>query len=186
MLAALTDRWWAVLLNGVLAIAFGAMALARPGATLVVLIVLFAAFCIADGVTALIAAGAVGARERPWGHLLWAGLLSLAAGIAAFAWPGFTAVALLLLIAAWSIVRGVLEIVAAIRLRDLIDDEWRLVLAGAVSVLFGLLLLVWPGAGVLALVWLIGIAALARGILLSMLGLRLRSAGRRGFVVDSM
>ena len=182
MLAALTDRWWAVLINGLLAISFGAMALAWPGATLVALVVLFAVFCLADGITALLAAGAVGSRERPWGHLLVAGLLSLAAGIAAFLWPGLTAVALLLLVAAWAIVRGVLEIVAAIRLRDMIDDEWRLVLAGSVSVLFGLLLLVWPGAGILALVWLIGVGALVRGILLAMLGLRLRSAGRRGFI----
>ena len=138
MLAALTDRWWAVLINGLLAISFGAMALAWPGATLVALVVLFAVFCLVDGITALLAAGAVGSRERPWGHLLVAGLLSLAAGIAAFLWPGLTAVALLLL--------------------------------------------VWPGAGILALVWLIGVGALVRGILLAMLGLRLRSAGRRGFI----
>src|SRR6516164_3009625 len=117
MLAALTDRWWAVLLNGLLAMAFGALALARPGATLVALILLFAAFCVVDGVTALLAAGAVGARERPWAHLLWAGLLSLLVGIGAFLWPGLTAVALLLVIAAWSIVRGALDIIAAIRLR---------------------------------------------------------------------
>jgi uncharacterized membrane protein HdeD (DUF308 family) len=181
-LAALTDRWWAVFLNGLLEIAIGAMALAWPGATLVALILLFAAFCIADGITALIAAGAIGARERPWGQLVWAGLLSLAIGIAAFLWPRITAVALLVLIAAWAILRGVLEIVAAIRLRDLIDDEWRLVLAGAVSVLFGLLLLVWPGAGILALVWLVGVCALLRGLLLVMLAMRLHSGGRRGFV----
>jgi uncharacterized membrane protein HdeD (DUF308 family) len=114
--------------------------------------------------------------------LVWAGLLSLLAGIGAFLWPGITAVALLLLIAAWAILRGMLEIAAAIRLRDLIEDEWRLALAGAVSVLFGLLLLVWPGAGILALVWLVGLCAVLRGLLLVMLAVRLRSGGRRGFV----
>jgi uncharacterized membrane protein HdeD (DUF308 family) len=110
----------------------------------------------------------------PWWNMVFVGLLGIAAGVVAFVWPGITATALLIVIASFAIVRGVFEILAAIRLRKEIDSEWLLGLAGAMSVLFGIALLAWPGAGLLALVWLIAAYAIAFGILEVVLSLRLR------------
>ena len=177
----LGDKWWVLLLNGLGAIAFGILAFAWPGVTLIVLITLFGAYCIVDGVTALLAAGArIGREGKPWGWMLFAGIVSILAGIAAFAWPGLTTVVLLTLIAAWAIVRGVLEIVAAIQLRKSIDNEWMLALAGMISVAFGLVLLVWPGAGALALIFWIAAFAIVHGVLLTMVAFRVRRLASHG------
>ena len=113
------------------------------------------------------------------GWLILEGLLGIAAGIVAIVWPDITALALLWVIAAWAVVTGVLEIVAAIRLRRVLDNEWLLIVAGALSVVFGLILIIWPGSGAIGLVWLIGVYAIAFGIVLLGLALRLRGLGRR-------
>jgi uncharacterized membrane protein HdeD (DUF308 family) len=180
MLRTLADKWWVLLINGLCAIAFGVLAYAWPGVTVLVLVTLFGVFCIFDGVTALIAAGARDGDRRSWGQLLVIGIVSILAGVAALAWPGLTAVALLFVIAAWAIVRGVFEIVAAVRLRRFIDNEWLLGLAGVVSVLFGVALIVAPGAGVMALIWLIAAYAIVHGVLLVMLAFKLRGRTRSG------
>lgn len=106
--------------------------------------------------------------------MILAGLAGLLAGVLTFLWPGITALVLLYVIAGWSIVTGVLEVAAAIRLRKEIEDEWLLGLAGIASIIFGILLMILPGPGALALVWLIGSYALFYGVLLLVLAFRVR------------
>jgi uncharacterized membrane protein HdeD (DUF308 family) len=142
--------------------------------TLVTLIVFYGAFALADGVLA-IAAAITGGVPAPRWWLAVAGLLGIAVGLMTFAWPGLTALALLMFIAAWAIVTGVMQIVGAIKLRKEIDDEWWLVAGGVLSVLFGLGMVIFPGAGALALVVVIAAYAIAYGVMLVMFSLRLRN-----------
>jgi uncharacterized membrane protein HdeD (DUF308 family) len=175
MLETLSRYWWAVVLRGVAAVLFGVMALIWPGITLFVLVALFGAYALVDGVITLATAFG-GNRERAGsrGWLIAQGIAGIIIGILTFAWPGVTALALLWLIAAWAIVTGVLEIVSAVRLRRELRHEWLLALSGALSVLFGILLAVWPAAGALAVVTQIGIYAIVLGAALVALGVRMR------------
>jgi uncharacterized membrane protein HdeD (DUF308 family) len=166
--------WWLVLLRGIFAILFGVLAFVWPGLTLIALVTLYGIYAIADGAVALYAALSGGAPVSRW-WLLFAGLLGLAIGIVTLVWPGITALALLVCIAVWALVRGVFEIVSAIQLRKVIDNEWWLIGSGMLSVLFGVLMLAAPGAGAIALVWVIGAYSIAFGCLLVALALRLRS-----------
>jgi uncharacterized membrane protein HdeD (DUF308 family) len=179
MLETLARRWWTLTLRGVIAILFGLMALIWPGITLLALVVLFGAYALVDGVIALgtaIFGDRATTGERGW--LIVEGIAGIIVGILTFAWPGVTAVVLLWLIAAWAIVTGVLEIAAAVRLRQEITGEWLLAVGGVLSVLFGILLIVRPGAGALAVVFLIGGYAIVFGIIIIGLGLRLRQRYR--------
>jgi uncharacterized membrane protein HdeD (DUF308 family) len=177
MFAILTRHWWMVALRGVLAILFGLATFLWPALSLAALVLLFGAYALVDGVFAVVLGiRAHGERER-WWALVLEGLAGLAIGVITFIWPAITALALLYLIAFWAIITGGFEIGAAIRLRKLIEGEWLLGISGALSVLFGLLLVVMPGAGALAVLWLIGIYALIFGALLIGLGLRLRGLG---------
>lgn len=176
MLSMLSRNWWLLALRGLAAVLFGLLALILPGITLLVLVTLFGIYALFDGVMSI--SGAIRHRDRPrWWALLLEGVAGIAAGILAFVWPGMTAVVLLYLIAAWAVVTGVLEIVAALKLRAEIDNEWALGLAGLASIVFGVLLFVWPGAGLLSLVWLIGLYALLFGLLLIALAFRVRGRG---------
>jgi len=176
MLFALAHKWWMLLLNGICAIIFGIMAFAWPGMTLLTLVAIFGVFCLADGVTAIGSSfSAHHTTGKPWGHMLLIGLLSIAAGITAFLWPGITVVTLLLVIAFWAIIRGIFEIIVALKLRKLIENEWLLILAGIVSILFGVMLITRPGVGALAMMWLIGAFAVFHGFLLVALSFRLRA-----------
>ena len=169
--------WWLVLLRGIFAILFGVLAFVWPGLTLVALVTpAMASDAIADGGVAVYAALAGGGPVSRW-WLLFAGLLGLGVGIVTLAWPGITALALLVCIAVWALVRGIFEIVSAIQLRRVIDHEWWLIGSGLLSVLFGLAILMAPGAGAIALVWVIGVYSIAFGCLLVGLALRLRSFG---------
>lgn len=173
----LESNWWAIVLRGVFAILFGVLTFAVPGFTLFALIVLFGAYAIVDGVLNIIASvRGMRAHER-WGALLLEGLVGIAAGLITFAWPGLTTLALTFLIAGWALVTGVLEIVAAVRLRKLIHGEWALALSGVVSIALGLLLAYRPVTGTLALVYWIGAYAIVFGVLLVVLGVRLHSSG---------
>ncbi|HSO46594.1 MAG TPA: HdeD family acid-resistance protein [Rhizobiaceae bacterium] len=174
LLHGLARNWWLLLLRGLLSIVFGVLAFIWPGITILTLVFFYGAYALVDGVFAVIAAirGEGGASPRWW--LAAEGFLGIAAGIFAFAMPGLTTFALLMLIAAWALVRGVFEIVGAIRLRKEIDNEWMLILSGLLSVLFGAMMLVLPGAGALALVWVIASWAVAIGIMLVILAFRLR------------
>jgi uncharacterized membrane protein HdeD (DUF308 family) len=175
ILPVLSRNWWALALRGVAAILFGLAAFFLPGITLAVLILLFGAYMLVDGIFAIIAAVRAEEHDTRWWLLLAEGVLGVLAGIVAFLWPGLTALALLYLVAAWAIITGVLEIVGAIRLRKEIEGEWALILGGILSVIFGVLLAVMPGVGILALIWLIGAYALVSGVLLIVLAFRVRN-----------
>ncbi len=169
ILRAVARHWWILALRGLLAVIFGGLALLWPGPTLAALVLFFGAFALVDGVLALV----VGARSRWWGVVLL-GLLGIAAGVLTFMRPGITALALLYLIAGWAIVRGVFEIVGAIQLRRELENEGLLVLAGLASIAFGVLIFLFPGAGALSVVWLIGAFAIWVGILMLFLAFRLK------------
>lgn len=175
----LTRTWWLVALRGLAAIAFGLIALFMPGITLLALVLLFGAYAMVDGAFKVVS----GLRKRPEGSrdgwTVLAGILGILAGVVALIWPGITALVLLVLIASWAIVTGVFEIVAAYRLRDQIEGEAMLALGGALSIAFGVLALLMPGAGALAVVWLIGSYAIATGIILLIAAYRLNQRQRR-------
>jgi len=175
MFSVYTSSWWALLVRGLAAIAFGVLAFVWPGITLTALVFLWGAYALVDGAFAIAAGVKSHSENKRWWVLLLEGLLSVAAGIFAFVIPGITALILLILIAAWAIVTGIFEIVAAIQLRKYIKGEWLLALAGVASVIFGLALLFNPGVGALALVWLIGAYSIVFGVLLIVFGLRLHS-----------
>ena len=170
----LARHWWAVALRGAAAIIFGILAFAMPGVTLAVLVLLFGAYALVDGVFNIIAAVSGRGGERSWWWLLIEGLVSVAAGLVAFFMPRLTALTLVYVIAAWAIITGVLEIAAAIRLRKTISNEWWLVLSGVLSIVFGGVITAFPGAGALALVFWIGAYALVFGVMLLALAFRLR------------
>jgi uncharacterized membrane protein HdeD (DUF308 family) len=174
MIVAIIGSWRAVAARGVAAVLFGVLALAWPGITLGALVLLFGAFALVDGAMMLAAAltGARGAQGRQ-APLILQGLLGVAVGIVTFVWPGITALALLLLIAAWAFMNGTLAVGAAIRLRRVIDNEWLLGASGVLSVLFAVVLVIAPRSGALAVTWLIGFYALVYGVFLLGLAWRL-------------
>jgi len=173
MVHALAKNWWLLLLRGIAAIVFGLLAFAWPGLTLLTLILFYGAFALVDGVLAIIAAITGGAPAPRW-WLAIVGLLGIAAGLMTFLMPGLTAVVLLLFIAGWAIATGVFQIIGAIKLRKEIDNEWLLILCGVISVLFGVSMMLAPGAGALALVWVIGAYSVVIGALFVALAFRLR------------
>ena len=175
MLAELSKIWWAFLVRGLAAILFGVLALVWPAATLAVLVVLFGAFALVNGV--LLVAKAIRswkARDDRW-LLLIEGLLGIGIGVMTFVSPAVTAIALLFYIAAWSLATGIIEIVSGIRLRKEISGEIWWILAGIVSIIFAVLLMLFPGAGVLGVLWLISTYAIVFGVVLVILSFRLLS-----------
>ncbi|HEV7814323.1 MAG TPA: HdeD family acid-resistance protein [Janthinobacterium sp.] len=156
---------WIFTLRGAIAILLGLFALAMPGMTLLSLTVLFAVYAVLGGAVAL--AGAIRHRrtDRDWWALLLLGLVSIAAGVLATIYPVMTALVLVMLIGANALVSGVLDLVLAVRLRQHARGAWMLILSGLVSLVFGALVLIYPGAGALALIWMIAVYALATGVL---------------------
>jgi uncharacterized membrane protein HdeD (DUF308 family) len=174
---ALSRNWWVFLLRGLAGILFGIITFLAPAISLAALVLVFGAYALADGVLSIVAAARRRGEAR-WGMLLLEGVAGIAVGVFTLLWPGITAISLLYLIAAWAIVTGVLELIAAVRLRKEIKGEWVLALGGIVSIAFGVLVALLPGAGALAVVILIGAYALVFGVLLVVLSFRLRSWGR--------
>lgn len=170
--------WWAFLLRGLLALIVGVIVLLFPEIGLPSLILAFAAWMIVDGVAELIGAWRTRGQRQWWVGIL-EGIAGIVAGLLAVILPGITALVLLYLVAAWAIVTGVLEIVAAIRLREQITGELWMALAGVLSILFGLYLVIFPGAGILSLLWLVGFFAIAFGAFMLLLGWRLRGIHER-------
>nr|WP_263011960.1 HdeD family acid-resistance protein [Pseudomonas aeruginosa] len=174
MWAELGRHWKLVALRGVAALVFGVLTLLSPALALTVLVLFWGAYALVDGVFALVAAFSMrSAGQFNW-PLALVGVIGVAAGLVAFFWPQLTAIGLLLIIAGWALAMGIFQIVAAIRLRKSIRNEWWMILSGAISVLFGVLMIANPGAGALAVVWVIGAYAVFFGVLLVMLALRLR------------
>lgn len=166
-------NWWLLALRGLFAVLFGFLAFAWPGITLFVLVWLFGVYALLNGILSLVLAWKA-PKGAPHSSLILGGILGIAAGLVTFVMPGITALGLVVVIAAWAIATGVMEIVAAIRLRKVISNELVWILAGIVSVAFGVFLLLRPGVGAIVLVWWIGSFALVFGILLIVLAFRIR------------
>ncbi|MDC0721320.1 HdeD family acid-resistance protein [Nannocystis bainbridge] len=178
----LSTAWWSLLLRGLVALLFGALSLVAPGLSLAALTVWFGVFVLVDGVF-LIGGSFAGRKENEhWWLMLLEGLCGVAFGLLALRVPGITALVLLMYIAAYAIITGVLRIVMAIRLRKEIEGEWWLALSGLAGVLFGGLMMTMPGAGALALMLYIGVWALLVGFSLIFLAFRVRRIGRAGGV----
>ena len=184
MLPVLAKNWWVVAIRGIAAIAFGILAFAWPGITLLTMVYLFGAYALVDGAFQVYAAirGAPSAR----GHRILIGTLGtvgIIAGIVAFVYPGLTALTLLYVIAVWAIIIGALQIWTAIRLRREIEGEWLMVLGGVFAILFGLLLIASPGSGILSVLFIVAVFAIVYGVLLLGLAWRLRGLNKGGMVV---
>lgn len=172
----IVGSWKSLAFRGVAAVVFGILASVWPAITVLALVFLFGIYALTDGITILLAVF----RKSPQvaqgrkGLLIFQGVVSALSGIIAFVWPGITALALILVIAAWALMTGALEVAAAIKLRKEIRNEWMLGLAGVLAIAFGLLLVISPGAGALALTWIIGFYAILSGALMLGLALRIR------------
>lgn len=179
MLNFITREWWVFLVRGIAAILFGVMALVWPGPTLLVLVIMFGAYVLVDGVALLVALirGDALARRHAWAVGIM-GVLGIVAGIVTFLWPDATALSLLYVVAFWAIAMGVFQMITAIALRREIDGEFWMGLGGLLSVVFGAYLILFPGAGLLSLVWLVGFWAVAFGVSSVGLAFRLRGIDR--------
>ncbi len=175
----LARNWKSVALRGVIAILFGIAIVALPGVTLAILNTLFGFFILIGGFLFLVAAVRQRHTDEPWWLLLIEGILGIIAGILILSSPGITALFVIYLIAAWAIISGIFQIVAAIQLRRQIQGEWLLIVSGIFSVIFGLLLAVLPGVGALTILWIIGAYTIAFGITQLILALRLRTWRQR-------
>jgi uncharacterized membrane protein HdeD (DUF308 family) len=171
----LGQYWWLFLLRGVLSIVLGVLALVWPGKTLGVLILLFGLFVLLNGIVDIFASiGAMGLHQS-WGWRLAAGIFGILAGLAILRWPGVTALIMLFLVALWAIVTGIIVIVSAIADHEAMQHAWLVVLAGVISVLFGIAMFVWPTAGLLTITYLIGIFAIVYGIMYCAVAFRVRN-----------
>lgn len=179
MLPTVSGNWWALAVRGVAAVLIGLAALAWPGLTLAVLIILYGAFAVVDGGIAIFAGLRANGGTRRW-LLLAEGVLGLLAGLVALFWPGLAAVVVLYVFSFWAIFGGLLRILGAILLRREIDNEWTMALGGALWILLGIVLAVLPGAGLLAVAWVIGVLTLAMGVTLIIQAFRVRGQSTGG------
>lgn len=168
---------WSMAIRGILAVLFGLAALVWPGKTILVLVFLFGAYALVDGIIAVFVSLQGRKSLRHWWILLLEGAAGIVVGLLTFAWPAITALVLLYLIAAWAIVTGFFEVTAAFSGRLPIAHEWTLALAGLLSILFGVILAIRPGVGLLSVVWIIALYALIFGVLLIIRAFQFRTAG---------
>jgi uncharacterized membrane protein HdeD (DUF308 family) len=172
-------RLWRILLvRGVAATIFGFVALVWPDITLTFLVILFGAFALLDGIAAISEAFMEEPPSVKWPYV-GLGVLGVFVGIVTLVWPGITALTLLYIIAFWAIAAGVAQLMAAIRLRQAIENEWILAISGVLSVAFGVIVAIFPGAGAISIVWVIGVYAMAFGFASLLLAWRLRRLGRQ-------
>ncbi len=179
MAAFMTNNWWSLLLRGLAAVAFGILVIVFPGLAISTFVILFAAYALVDGVFTILAAVRNRQQSRWWVYLL-EGIVSVIAGILALAYPGITALVMLYLIAFWAVMTGVLEVWAAIQLRKEIEGEFWLGLSGVLSILFGALLILFPGTGILTVLWLVAGYAIVFGAIMVILAFRLRGMQNQG------
>jgi uncharacterized membrane protein HdeD (DUF308 family) len=182
MLTALTQLsrdWWHFAVRGVLAIVFGIMALIWPGLTITALVLLFGAFALVDGIFTIATGIASRKYFKQWWALLLEGLTGIVIAALTFIWPNVTALVLLYFIAAWAIITGIFEIMAAIELRNVIVGESVMILYGLLSIVLGVLLFAFPQAGAVSLVWAIGFYAIVAGIMEIVVAVRLRGLERQ-------
>ena len=175
LIETLKRHWWVPVLRGVAAIIFGVIAFTHPVMAAATLVLFFGAWVLIDGVFRVV--GAIGHRssDPDWVWQLIIGVLGIIIGFLTFHAPGITALALVIYIAAWALMIGATEIVAAIKLRREIKGEWFLILTGLASIIFAVLLLWNPVAGAAALIWIIAWYALIMGVLEIIFGFRLLS-----------
>jgi uncharacterized membrane protein HdeD (DUF308 family) len=178
MLEKISRNWWLYTVRGVVAIIFGVVAFARPEQALQALVLVFGAYALVDGIFAVIAGIAARGYFNRWWAVLLEGVAGVIIGLLTFFWPNITALALLYFIAAWALITGIFEIVAAIQFRYVITGEWMLILGGLLSILFGILLFVFPVAGAVSVIWVIGIYAVVFGISEIIFAFRLRGLRR--------
>jgi uncharacterized membrane protein HdeD (DUF308 family) len=169
----LDRRWWAVLLRGLIAIAFAVLAFTWPGVTVATLVLLFGFYALADGISSLIAAIVGRHHEDRW-LLVLEGIIGIWAGVLTLRAPGLTAALLVFFISIWAMATGFLRIVEAIRLRKQISGELWLALSGVLSILFALMLIIRPVAGALSIVWILAAYVLLLGVFLVFLGVELK------------
>jgi uncharacterized membrane protein HdeD (DUF308 family) len=174
----LIANWWLLALRGLLGVIFGVVALAFPGSTILALVLLFSAYALVDGALSVVAAIRAARQGQQWGLLTFQGVASIAAGVIAFLWPAITVLAFVLLIAAWSIVSGVLFVTAAFRVDDN-HERWWLAIGGIASLIYGVLSAAAPLLGALVLTWWLGAYTLVIGVALILLAFRLRSRGNQ-------
>jgi uncharacterized membrane protein HdeD (DUF308 family) len=181
LLRSMAEHWWLMLLRGIAAVIFGILSLVWPAISALSLVLLWGAYTFADGIFALGAAilGKAGPAQSRW-WLAITGVLGIAAGLVAFFAPGLTAGVLLIFIAVWAIVIGVMAIVGAIQLRKEIEGEWLLILSGVLAVLFGVLMFFQPAAGALAVIWMIAAFAIIFGVDLIVLAFKLKGYRENG------
>jgi uncharacterized membrane protein HdeD (DUF308 family) len=178
MLEKFTHNWWMFAVRGIVAVFFGILALVWPKETILALVLLFGAYALVDGIFAVFAGIASRRYFKRWWAVLLEGVAGVVLGLLTLLWPNITALILLYFIAAWALVTGIFEIVAAIQLRREITGEWMLILGGLSSIVFGVLLFAFPGAGAMSVVWLIGVYAIVFGLSEIIFAFRLRGLRR--------
>ncbi len=178
--SALASRWWLVMVRGVAAVLFGVLAVALPGASLLSLVAIFGVYSAVDGLFAMMLAARRGRAGSSWGWMFYEGLVGVAAGALALAWPGVPATAFVLTLGSWAGLTGIAKLAAATDLRREITDEWRLAASGFVSLALGVVLVMYPSASAVAVLWSVGAFAIAFGLLLVALGFRLHRWHRIG------
>jgi len=178
MFTQILSKWWLVALRGLFAVILGILALIWPKPTMLVLILLFGSYMLVDGIFTVFTGIASRGSFKRWWAVLLEGVTGILIGLLTFIWPNTTALVLLYFVAAWAIITGIFEIVAAIEFRSAIDGDWAMIFGGILSILFGVLLFAHPGAGAVSLLWLFAIYAIVSGILLMILALRLRQLRR--------
>jgi uncharacterized membrane protein HdeD (DUF308 family) len=180
MFSDISRNWWLVALRGALAVLFGIVAFVLPGVTFQALVLLFGAYAFVDGVLMLGFGLLAASDNQQWWPLVLSGIVGIGLGILTFAQPSTIALALVYVVSFWAIFTGLLEIAAAIRLRDIISTEWLVGLSGLLSIIFGVLVAAQPGAGALTLVYLFGFYAILAGVSQIVFGYRIRGLGRLG------
>src|SRR5213596_4014104 len=175
LIETLKRHWWVPVIRGIAAIVFGVIAFVYPGLTVAVLVLLFGAWVLIDGIFRVIGAIAHRASDKEWGFDLIIGIVGIIVGLLTFHAPQITALALIIYVAAWALMIGASEIVLAVKLRREIKGEWFLILMGLISIAFAVLLLWNPIAGAAAVIWLLAWYAVVLGILAIFFGFRLRS-----------